>query len=97
MLNECSLQGQPQLETASLGNLSFASRPLLRKHGTGHKSEARDFQELRGTRPFPKASETAGWGSRSSHPSSCLLSAQAYLSPSRWQAQSGMVPVLVTL
>lgn len=34
MLNECSLQAEPQLETASLGNVPFASHPLPRESGT---------------------------------------------------------------
>lgn len=47
-------------------------------------------------RLFPKATETPRWGSCLPCPSSCLLSAQAYHSPSGWQAQSGTVPVPVT-
>lgn len=34
MLDGHSLQAQPQLETASLGNVLFASCPFLRERGT---------------------------------------------------------------
>ena len=44
------------------------------------------FQELRGTRPVPKAIKTKDWGSLCTCPSSRLPSAQAHLSPSGWQS-----------